>query len=408
MKIAMVSEHASPLAVLGGVDAGGQNVHVQSLATELTHRGHEVVVYTRRDHVDQPERVEMGPRLCVEHVPCGPPRPLGKDELLPHIPQFAAELGQRLTVDPPSLLHAHFWMSGLAAVRAADEIGLPVVQTFHALGSVKRRWQGAADSSPAGRIELERDVARAVTRVIASSTDEMRELMAMGTPHSQIEIVPSGVDLTAFTPHGPVATHTARRRILVLGRLVPRKGIREAVTAIAELPGVELLIVGGPSPTALDHDPEALVLRRLARQNGVEAQVVLHGQAPRDQLPGLIRSADLVMCLPWYEPFGIVPLEAMACGVPVIGTAVGGLLDTVIDGVTGVLVPPRRPDLAAEAAARLLGDEALRRTYGQAGVVRARALYGWPSVARATERCYLRALSHDRSHSVDVRAGAAG
>ena len=407
MRIAMVSEHASPLAVLGGVDAGGQNVHVHALAAQLAELGHDVAVYTRRDDPELPDRVPIGPRCVVHHLPGGPPRPIAKDSLLPHIPHFTAELTDRLARRPPSLVHAHFWMSGLAAEAAADEIGVPLVQTFHALGSVKRRWQGAADTSPAERIDAEREVARAANRVIASSTDEMRELMALGTPRAKIEIIPSGVDLARFRPDGPVAPRSRRRRLLVLGRLVPRKGIRDAVRALASVPDAELLIVGGPSAAIVSEDPEAMVLRRVAEECGVASRVRLHGQASRDELPALIRSADVVLCLPWYEPFGIVPLEAMACGVPVIGTAVGGLLDTVIDGVTGLLVPPHRPDLAAEATTQLLDDDGRRRSYGTAGVVRTRALYGWTTVARATERSYLRVLSQGRPRSA-IEAGAVG
>jgi D-inositol-3-phosphate glycosyltransferase len=407
MRIAMVSEHASPLAVLGGVDAGGQNVHVHALAAQLGELGHDVAVYTRRDDPELPDRVPIGPRCTVYHVPGGPPRPIGKDSLLPYIPQFTAELTDRLARRPPSLVHAHFWMSGLAAEAAADEIGVPLVQTFHALGSVKRRWQGAADTSPAERIDAEREVARAANRVIASSTDEMRELMALGTPRAKIEIIPSGVELGRFRPDGPVAPRSRRRRLLVLGRLVPRKGIRDAVRALASVPDAELLIVGGPSAAIVSDDPEAVVLRRVAEECGVASRVRLHGQASRDEVPTLIRSAEAVLCLPWYEPFGIVPLEAMACGVPVIGTAVGGLLDTVIDGLTGLLVPPHRPDLAAEAATRLLDDDGRRRSYGAAGVVRTRLLYGWTTVARATERSYRRVLSQHRPRSA-IEAGAVG
>jgi glycosyltransferase involved in cell wall biosynthesis len=407
MRIAMVSEHASPLAVLGGVDAGGQNVHVHALAAQLAELGHDVAVYTRRDDPELPDQVPIGPRCTVYLVPGGPPRPIGKDSLLPHIPHFTAELTDRLARRPPSIVHAHFWMSGLAAEAAADEIGVPLVQTFHALGSVKRRWQGTADTSPAQRIDAEREVARAANRVIASSTDEMHELMALGTPRAKIEIIPSGVDLGRFRPDGPVAPRSRRRRLLVLGRLVPRKGIRDAVRALASMPDAELLIVGGPSAAIVSDDPEAVVLRRVAEECGVASRVLLHGQASRDEVPALIRSADVVLCLPWYEPFGIVPLEAMACGVPVIGTAVGGLLDTVIDSVTGLLVPPHRPDLAADATSQLFDDDGRRRSYGAAGVVRTRSLYGWTTVARATERSYRRVLSQDRPRSA-IEAGAVG
>jgi glycosyltransferase involved in cell wall biosynthesis len=396
MKIAMVSEHASPLAVLGGVDAGGQNVHVASLGAELAKRGHDVVVYTRRDDPARPDRVALGPRLCVEHVPCGPPAPLPKDELLPYLTEMIDDLTERLALDPPSLVHGHFWMSGLAAVAAAGELALPVVQTFHALGTVKRRWQGEEDTSPAERISAERRVARAATRIIASSTDEMGELIALGAPRPSIDVVPSGVDTSLFRPDGPTADRSHRPRLLVVGRLVPRKGVDDAIAALAELPGVELLIVGGPPVEALGADREASRLLRLADDHGVTSRVRLYGRASRNELPALIRSADLVVCAPWYEPFGIVPLEAMACGVPVIGTAVGGLIDTVIDGTTGILVPRRRPDLIAAAVASLLGDDARRSAYGAAGVRRTHEKYQWSAVARATERSYLHAVSEHR------------
>ena len=145
----MVSEHASPLATLGGVDAGGQNVHVAALATALVERGHEVVVYTRRDSPALPRRVTMRPGLHVEHVPAGPAVPIAKDSLLPYMPAFAEGLARTLgRLHRPDVVHAHFWMSGLASIQAAARYGVPVVQTFHALGVVKRRWQGEAGHQP--------------------------------------------------------------------------------------------------------------------------------------------------------------------------------------------------------------------------------------------------------------------
>lgn len=390
MKIAMVSEHASPLAAVGDVDAGGQNVHVAELARALAARGNEVVVYTRRDNAQLAERTQLCDGVLVEHLDAGPAVPVPKDELLPHLPAMTVDLGVRLGEFAPTLVHAHFWMSGLITGTVARELGLPWVQTFHALGVVKRRHQGAADPSPSCRLGAEQRIARTATRLTASCTDELRELVALGAERARVDVVPSGVDLTEFTPSGPAWPRTAHPRLLVIGRLVQRKGVDDAIRALAQLDGVELLVAGGPDREQLSGDPEAMRLQQLAADLGVAHRVRLLGQVPHAELPALILSADAVVCLPWYEPFGIVPLEAMACGVPVVGTAVGGLLDTVVDGSTGYLVPPHHPAAVARAVRNLLGDPARRDMFGSAGAERAQQ-YSWTRVAAATERTYLHA-----------------
>jgi D-inositol-3-phosphate glycosyltransferase len=401
MRVAMVSEHASPLAVLGGADAGGQNVHVAAIADSIAARGHDVVVYTRRDSAGLPTRVALGPGVVVEHLDAGPPEPIAKDQLLPYVPELGAALRARLQVVPPHVVHGHFWMSGLAAVEATRGLDIPVVQTFHALGSVKRREQGTADTSPPGRVDLERSVARSATRIIASCTDERRELIRLGARLDRLDIIPSGVDLDVFTPAGPRSGRTTgRHRLLVVGRLVPRKGVDDAIRTLKWLPDAELVVAGGPDSHQLAGDPEAVRLLRLAGDIGVADRVTMLGRVPHTELPKLIRSADVVVCLPWYEPFGIVPLEAMACGTPVVGSAVGGLLDTVVHGRTGLLVPPRRSRAAARAIRALLDDEPRRRKYGLAGRKRS-AGYSWSHVAQLTERTYLRATAA-ASHRVTM------
>jgi D-inositol-3-phosphate glycosyltransferase len=394
MKIAMVSEHASPLVALGEEDAGGQNVYVAELSTALVRRGQQVVVHTRRDDPGLPERVTASAGFEVDHVAAGPPEHVPKDELLPHMGDFTRDLARKWAQDPPDLVHAHFWMSGLAALMAARELDIPVVQTFHALGVVKRRHQGDADTSPAERVRMERMISRRASAIAATCSDEVFELMRMGAPRARTSVVPCGVDMGQFCPEGPAWPRTpGMSRIVSLGRLVPRKGVDTVIEVLAALPGTELLIAGGPPAGALDSDAEARRLRSLADRLGVADRVRVLGQVGREDVAGLLRSADTVVTTPWYEPFGMVPLEAMACGVPVVAAAVGGLTDTVVDGVTGRLVPPRRPDALARALRPLLADPALRAGYGAAGVDRALCRYSWDRVGADTLRLYHRTRS---------------
>jgi D-inositol-3-phosphate glycosyltransferase len=413
MKISMVSEHASPLAALGGVDAGGQNVHVAALSEALARRGHSVTVYTRRDAEDLPARVKAAPGLEVVHVDAGPPCHIPKDELLPFMGDLAKGIARDWGRRLPDVVHGHFWMSGLAALDAARraareadprpgedgaEYRVPVIQTFHALGTVKRRHQGSDDTSPPQRRWLEPAVGRSADRIIATCSDEVFELKAMGIDTGKVSIAPCGVDLGLFSANGAPAPKDRTHRILSVGRLVPRKGVDLVIRALPQLAAagfddVELLIVGGGAePGALHADPEVRRLLDLARELGVAGKVTLRGQVPRGDMPGLFRSADAVVCTPWYEPFGIVPLEAMACGAPVVAAAVGGLQDTVVDHGTGLHVPPRDPEAIADALAALLGNPALRAEMGSAGQVRARTRYSWDRVAVETEKAYQLAI----------------
>ncbi|SCF27340.1 Glycosyltransferase involved in cell wall bisynthesis [Micromonospora viridifaciens] len=391
MRIAMISEHASPLAVLGGEDAGGQNTHVAELSAALAAAGHDVRVYTRRDAVDLPVTVRAPDGYDVVHVPAGPAEPVAKDDLLPYMPAFGEWLAERWRVGDwqPEVAHAHFWMSGLAALAAARRTGVPVVQTYHALGTVKRRHQGAQDTSPPGRIGHERELGRSVDRVVAQCQDEVAELVRMGVPRSRITVVPSGVNLATFAPLGPVAEREGNRaRILTVGRLVERKGFQDVIRAIALVPGTECVVVGGPPAGLLETDAYAQRLRALAEFRGIADRVKLIGAVPREEMGRWYRSADVLVAAPWYEPFGLTPLEAMACGVPVIGTAVGGLIDTVVPGRTGDLVPARDPEALGAAIRQLLGDRIRRFAYATAALERARTRYSWSTTADRLAEVY--------------------
>jgi glycosyltransferase involved in cell wall biosynthesis len=386
MRISLVSEHANPLAALGSADAGGQNVHVAALAEGLARSGHDVVVHTRRDNPTAPTAT-IGPGgYTVQLVPAGPPTDVPKDDLLPHMPAFARQLARQWRATPPDVVHAHFWMSGLAARDATRDTGVPLVQTFHALGAVKRRQQGVRDTSPEVRVDLERRLCAEVDHVVATCRDEVSELGALGLPAERADVVPCGVDLDLFRAHPP--RHGGGHRLLVLGRLVMRKGVGNVIEALAHLPGVELTVAGGPTADALGADPEAARLMTLAGELGVSDRVRFVGGVGREDVPVLMSEADIVVTVPWYEPFGIVPLEAMASARPVVGSAVGGLLDTVLPGVTGDLVPPRRPDLLADSLRGLLADPRRRAEMGRQGRRRVETFFSWERVVARHEQVY--------------------
>ncbi len=408
IRVALVSEHASPLTEPGEVDAGGQNVHVAALARSLAEAGHTVTVHTRRTSPDQAQTVALAPGVTVEHVDAGPAAPLPKDELLPHMGELARNLHRSWVRRRPDVAHAHFWMSGVATLGAARPLDIPVVQTFHALGVVKRREQGTDDTSPSERLGIEAGLAAAVDCIIATCKDEASELVRIGAPPERITVAPCGVDLGAFRPDGPVEHRPAGvARLLSLGRLVPRKGTDVVIRALASVPRAELIVAGGPPAGQLGEDPEARRLLDVARRAGVAGRVRFVGGLPRHRVPALLRSADLVVCTPWYEPFGMVPLEAMACGVPVVARPVGGLAETVRHGVTGLHVADPSPRALAEAITGLLADPDRRRTMARAARACAESRYSWERVATLTVAAYRSVLDEPADAVLSAPMGSA-
>lgn len=398
MKIAMVSEDSSPLAVFGSGDIGGQTVHVAELSAALAQHGHDVTVYTRRDDKGTPDRVVTPQGYVIVRVPAGPPTPLPDHELRKHISDFARYLDARWAECRPDVAHAHSWRSGVAAQLAARPHQVPTVQTFHALGVLECGQQGDRDC--AARLKLEKIVARHAGWVAATSTDELFELMRLGRPKVRTSVVPGGVDLDSFNTTGRVARRGAAPRIVAVGKLLPRKGFDTMIEALAAIPDAEYVIVGGPDSASLSGHPEVQRLRTLASELGVADRVEFTGSVAHADMPAVLRSADVVTCTSWYESFGRIPLEAMACGVAVVGSAVGGLLDTVVHDVTGRLVPPGKPRELAETVSMVLRDSFLRRSFGLAGCDRARARYSWDRIAADTLRIYERLATAQACHGL--------
>jgi glycosyltransferase involved in cell wall biosynthesis len=404
-KIALISEHASPLAGPGSVDSGGQNIYVAQLARHLAKRGYPVDVFTRRDKALLPDIAWLAPNVRVIHVPAGPAVHVPKEQLLPYMDAFGDFLAEFMARDRAGymVMHANFFMSGLAALRAKKVLGIPLVTTFHALGKVRRLHQGTADGFPDSRFDIEERLVRESDCVISECPQDRHDLIKLYEARpSCIETVPCGFDADEFSPEPRAKARQAlgwqprEFTVLQLGRMVPRKGIDNVVQAIGALRreyGIKahLYVVGGnsdqPSPEAT---PEIGRLQGIASEQGVADNVTFVGRRGRDMLRLYYSAANVFVTTPWYEPFGITPVEAMACGIPVVGASVGGIRSTVLNGRTGYLVPPRDPSALAARLARLATDPALAERMGAAGRRRAHAHFTWASVAQRMEAVYAR------------------
>lgn len=409
LKVALISDHASPLAAPGSVDCGGQNVYVANLARQLAALGYVVDVFTRRDGPGQPQLVHWQDNVRVVHVPAGPPRAVAKERMLPYMDKFARFMTgfARSQRDPYDILHANFFMSGLVASRLRRVLDIPYVVTFHALGRVRRLCQGAADGFPDGRIGIEDALMREADRIIAECPQDRDDMLRLySADAARIDIVPCGFDPQALWPvrigaRQRLGLEQGRFIILQLGRMVPRKGIDTVIEALAVLAtryliDARLLVVGGDAPPGGAHDSAELRrLMALAARLGVDRQVTFAGPKSGDNLRYYYSAANVFVTTPWYEPFGITPLEAMACATPVVGSAVGGIKSTVVDGRTGYLVPPRDPEALAARLACLHDHPAHARELGEEGWRRAHLMYTWRSVAERIAAIYTEVAGGD-------------
>lgn len=393
MRIDLVCDDASPLAP--GAPAGAETGdHIAALARALAAAGVAVTVNVRRDAPGLAERAAMCPGVTVRHLPVGPARPVPASELLPLAGLFGARLASAWRAERPDVVHAHGWRSGLAALAGARASGLPVVQSLHMPGAAARRHGAGLDRVPPERVPLERGIIREAHRLIASSHAQVVELVREGADRRRISVVPCGIDPDLFRPDGPREyRRAARPRAVHAGGPWHRAGVEAAIRAIAMIPGAELVIAGGPPRAAMERDADARRLRAVAAELGVADRVQFRGGIDAHAVATLMRSADVVVCTPWFEPFPVAPLRAMACGVPVVVASSGGIVDAVPDGVAGMHVPADRPPRLAAALAELFADRSLRARMGAAGVRLARRRHGWERVGRDTARVYARAVA---------------
>lgn len=434
MRIALVIPHTQTARTR----APGRGERISPLAEALVRLGHEVTIYAPEDPTAQPGTATAAGGVKVRHLPAPAAGKQDRgypDDAAQRVQSFSGQLARCWQQEPPEVAHAHYWTSGLAALAGARGLDVPVVQTFHSLGTPQ---PGDAqcpaggpgtpgrgrESRPAGtrrpmagrapgrtrraggasrgrrpepvphlaRLRLEVSLARNVSAVLATSSEEMAKLTGMGVPRTSIRVVPWGVDTGRFAPEGPVARRNGRPRLLVVGQPGREQGLDLVIRSLAEVPAAELLIARGPADPrpAMDAVPPALA--SLARDLGVADRISLIGEVSLDELPALLRSADLLLSGDWEEPSGAVALAAMACGTPVAAAGTGAVSDAVIDGTTGILVPPGQPSLLARRIRLLLGSPLQLDAFGIAAVDRARSRYSWDRIGRETVRAYQRCL----------------
>lgn len=408
MRICMLSVHTCPLAVLGGKETGGMNVYVRELSRELARQGFVVDVFTRSQDHGVPRVVhDLGPRVEVIHVPAGPEAPYDKNKVYDHLPQFsegvlayAAQHGCRYDV-----IHSHYWLSGVVAktLRAAWD-GTPIVQMFHTLGELKNQVaETPAQRESERRIANEGEIMRFADRIVAASPLEKMQMQRLyGADPDKITVIPPGVDLNKFRPipqdeaKAWIGILCDSQNILFVGRIEPLKGVETLLRAIAFMVQQDpawarrvcVSIIGGDASVPVEQmESEMARLHALRAELGLNDLVAFLGKQAQDTLPYYYSAADVVVMPSHYESFGMVALEAMACGTPVIASRVGGLPYNVLDGITGILVPERDPEALAREIMRLLTDEPLRRRLGEAAAQVARA-YSWERIAAQVIEVY--------------------
>jgi D-inositol-3-phosphate glycosyltransferase len=400
LRVAVLSLHTCPLAALGGKETGGMNVYVRETTRELGRMGIHVDVFTRSQNPRIPRVVPLGPNCQVVHLPAGPEAPMPRERVYPHVPEFLANLesfraSQGLAYD---LLHGHYWLSGVAGLTLRARWGIPLVQMFHTLGLLKNRAaRSPGEVEPALRIEEERRILSEADGIVAASAVERAHLVwYYGAPGERITVIPCGVDTELFSPLDSAEAKTAlslgpERFVLYVGRLTPIKGLETLLEAFRRVRAqvrfrdLRLLVVGGDVDEP-ENDHAAFLVERV-RSLGLTGAVRFAGAQPQERLRFYYAAALVTVMPSYYESFGMVALEAMACGSPVIASRVGGLTTTVADGVTGLLVAEGDAAALAGRLALLLDDEDLRWRLGREAT-RVAGRYRWPCVAEAICRLY--------------------
>jgi D-inositol-3-phosphate glycosyltransferase len=405
MKIALVARHGTPPTHALDPYSADQAAQVVELGRALAEQGHEVVIYTRKDSEKLPGKMTLGKRLTAEFIPVGPAAPVPADQLPKYAKEMAAQLAARWRRRTPDVVHAFHWTAALAALAAANETPVPVTVSFGSLAAAEQRQHIAGEVTPT-RLRMEACIAKAAAGVIATTSDEVAELSRLGVPGKLVSLIPAGVDASAFTPAGYAAKRKKNPRLLTVGSLAEYRGLETVLRCLTELPDAELVIAGGPIASDLEADHGYRILAKLAAHLGVADRVEFTGHVADKDLPALLRSADVLISNTRYEPMGLTAIRAMACGVPVVATDVGTYSDAIIDGTTGMLVPPGRPHALARRLHDLLAYPMRRAALGIAAADRAKSRYPWERISTETVAVYERSITQALSQVPAARTTA--
>lgn len=406
-KIAFISYHASPIASLGGTDSGGQNVYVAETALKLADLGYHIDIFTRRDSKELAQTFEMATRVRVINIDAGPCKKIPKECLFTHIEEFTNNIIEYMEGNQTlyKVIHAHFWMSGYTAIGIKRKFNVPFTITFHALGYIRKLHQKNADKFPENRMEVELKIIKNADKIVAECPEDRYNLISFYmADDSKIKIIPCGFNSDHFLPiykedaktHLGVKPHQSI--ILQLGRIVPRKGIDNVIKAFSIVAEKDLnlflYIVGGDLNDPVINQ-EISSLKKLASELGVSERVIFTGSKQREELKYYYSASECFISTPWYEPFGITPLEAMACGTPVIGSKVGGIKYTVKDQKTGFLVPPNNPEELADRISLLLENKEKQKEFSKAGIKRVYEHFTWEKVSLQLSNLYTEIISEN-------------
>jgi D-inositol-3-phosphate glycosyltransferase len=400
MRIAMLSYHTCPLATLGGKDTGGMNVYVREITRQLGAMGIHVDVFTRSQNEHVPHVLhDLGYGNRIVHIRAGSEYPLPKKELVTYLPQFVNGIyefadNKGISYD---LIHSHYWMSGIAAIQLKNKWGIPIVNMFHTLGVMKNRVaQSPEEVEGEYRIEGEREVLKAADKIIAATTAEYAQLLWLYQADvNKIMVIPPGVDICKFYPIPAdeakeyIGVPPCGRMLLFVGRIEPLKGLDVLIEAISimrqddvwkENPFCLAIIGGEPDESDEQDNIEMSRIKALSENYGLQDFVTFLGKRSQDSLPYYYSAAEAVVVPSQYESFGMVALEAMACGTPVVASQIGGLAYLVQDGVTGFTVPVDDPVELANRLSSLIKDPNLRDRMGKQAVQAAQD-YTWDKIA---------------------------
>jgi glycosyltransferase involved in cell wall biosynthesis len=399
MKIALVAQHATPVPVPGdSAKRAGDDARLVEMSLSLAGHGHQVTVYARRGSAARPERARLAPGVSVEYVgPADSEADAGRGDdahLLAQVAAFSRPLHERWSKDRPDVVHALRWTSGLAALSAARDLRVPVVQSFDQLGVTERRHGLIPAGAGTERIRLEPAIGRTVSAVVAASSDEESDLSRLGISRRHIRVVPTGIDTAEFTPDGPAHQRNGRHRLVTIADLATEQdALTTLLRAMAKIPAAELVVVGGPAHEELRGDLSYRRLAKLSDTLDLHGRVFFAGQTSRAALPPLLRSADLMVNINQHEASALTSIQAMACGTPVVASASGAHTDAVLDGTTGLLVEPRPPALLAQKIRALLNHPMPIQAFSVAATDRARSRYSWDRIAHETLAVYDTALA---------------